>query len=76
MKAYIFVNAATGKPADVAQQLRRIPGVKTADMCWGVPDIIAVADAPDAKALQVLVLDKIQKLADVKGTDTHIVSEP
>lgn len=44
MRAYIFVNAATGTPADVVQQLRR-------------------------------VLDKIQKLTDVKGTDTHIVCE-
>ena len=75
MKAYIFVNAAPGKPADVAQQLRRISGVRSADLCWGVPDLIAVAEAADAKALQVLVLDKIQKLADVKSTDTHIVCE-
>ncbi len=75
MRAYIFVNAAPGKPAEVVQQLRRISGVKTADMCWGVPDIVAVAEAADAKALQVLVLDKIQKLTDVRGTDTHIVCE-
>jgi len=34
-----------------------------------------VAEAADAKALQVLVLDKIQKIANVKGTDTHIVCE-
>ncbi|HYL57042.1 MAG TPA: Lrp/AsnC ligand binding domain-containing protein [Gemmatimonadales bacterium] len=75
MRAYIFVNAASGKPAEVVQQLRRIAGIKAADMCWGVPDIVAVAEAADAKALQVLVLDKIQKLMDVKGTDTHIVCE-
>lgn len=75
MKAYIFVNAAPGEPADVALQLRRISGIKAADMCWGVPDIVALAEAADAKALQALVLDKIQKLTDVKGTDTHIVCD-
>ncbi len=75
MKAYIFVNAAAGKPTDVVQQIRRIPGVKSAEMCWGLPDIITLAEAADAKALQVLVLDKIQKIPDVKETDTHIVCE-
>lgn len=75
MKAYIFVNAAAGKLTDVTQELRRIPGVKTADMCWGVPDIIVGAEAADVKALQALVLDRIQKTANVKDTDTHIVCE-
>ena len=73
MKAYVFINVTVGKPADVVQELRRITGVKSADICWGLPDVIAVAEAADAKALQVLVLDKIQKIANVKGTDTHIV---
>jgi DNA-binding Lrp family transcriptional regulator len=50
-------------------------GVKSADLCWGVPDIIAVAEAADAKQLQVMVLDKVQKVAGVKQTDTHIVAE-
>ena len=76
VKAYIFVNTATkGNPADVAQQLRRIPGIKSADMCWGLPDIIALAEAADAKALQTLVLDKIQKTPGVDQTDSHIVAE-
>lgn len=75
MRAYIFVNATAGKPAAVVQELRRVPGIKAADMCWGVPDIIAVAEAADAKALQVLVLDRIQQLANVAQTDTHIVCE-
>ncbi len=75
MKAYIFVNVTAGKPAAVVQELRRIAGVKAADMCWGLPDIIAVAEAADAKELQVLVLDRIQKTANVSQTDTHIVCE-
>ena len=75
MKAYVFINVTVGKPADVVQELRRIAGVKSADICWGLPDVIAVAEAADAKALQILVLDKIQKIANVKETDTHIVCE-
>jgi DNA-binding Lrp family transcriptional regulator len=75
VKAYIFINVAAGGPADVVRELRGIAGVKAADMCWGLPDIIAMAEAADVKALQVLVLDKVQRLANVKQTDTHIVCE-
>lgn len=75
MKAYVFVNVAAGKSADAVQQLRRITGVKSADICWGLPDIVAVVEAADSKALQELVLNKIQKIGAVTQTDTHIVCE-
>jgi DNA-binding Lrp family transcriptional regulator len=75
VKAYIFVHAAAGKVAAVARELAGTAGVTSADMCWGVPDIIAVVDAPDAKALQKIVLDRIQKIGGVNQTDTHVVSE-
>lgn len=75
MKAYVFVNVAVSKPTDVVQELRRIPGVTSADICWGLPDIIVAVEAVDAKALQDLVLDKVQKITNVNETDTHIVCE-
>jgi DNA-binding Lrp family transcriptional regulator len=75
MKAYIFVNATAGKPAAVARDMRKIAGVKAADLCWGQPDIIAVAEAADIKALQTMVLDKVQQVAGVARTDTHLVAE-
>jgi DNA-binding Lrp family transcriptional regulator len=75
MKAYIFVTAAAGKLAEVARELRQISGIKSADMCWGQPDIIAVAEAPDIKALQTVILDKVQKIAGLGRTDTHIAAE-
>lgn len=74
MKAYVFVNAAAGKAADVLQ-LRRIEGVKSADICWGLPDLVLQVEAADAKPLQDLVLNKIQKTGGVNQTDTHIVIE-
>ena len=47
MKAYVFVHVAPGKNAGVVEQLRRLDGVKSADICWGLPDIIALVDAAD-----------------------------
>lgn len=75
MKAYVFVNVAPEKSTDVAGRLRTVEGVKAADVCWGLPDIIALVEAADLKALQALVVHKIQKVAGVNQTDTHIVWE-
>jgi DNA-binding Lrp family transcriptional regulator len=74
MKAYVFVTAsAAASPAQVAQQIRQMPGVKAADLCWGQPDLIVVAEAADAKLLQDLVVDRIQKVSGVTQTDSHLV---
>lgn len=75
MKAYVFVNVAPGKSTDVVGQLRGLAGVTSADICWGLPDIVALVEAPDPKALQDFVLNKIQKIAHVNQTDTHLVFE-
>jgi translation elongation factor EF-1beta len=75
MKAYVFVNVAAGKSGEVADQLRSVPGVKSADICWGLPDIVALVEVGDSSALLDLVLGRIQKIAGVSQTDTHIVTE-
>ncbi len=75
MKAYVFIIVAPGKSTDVVAAVRRISGVKSADICWGLPDIVARVEAADSTALQELVLDKIQKTAGVSQTATHIIFE-
>ena len=75
MKAYVFVNVDAGKSADVVERLRSLDGVKSADICWGLPDIVALVEAATAKALQDFVLNKIQNIHGVKQTDTHVVFE-
>lgn len=75
MRAYVFVNVAPGKSADVVGRLRAVEGVKSADTCWGLPDIITLVEATDLKALQDFVLNKIQSVAGVSQTETHIVWE-
>jgi DNA-binding Lrp family transcriptional regulator len=75
MRAYIFITTSTrGDPREVAREVARINGIKTADLCWGLPDIIAVAEAPDMKALETTVVDQVQKLGGVDKTDTHIAA--
>ena len=77
MKAYIFVTAASkANPRELAREIGRIGGITSADLCWGSPDIIAVAEATDMKVLETMIVDRVQKIAGVEKTDTHIVSSP
>lgn len=75
MKAYIFINISPGKSPDVVGEVRRVGGVKSADLCWGLPDVIAMVEAADSKALRDMVLNQIQKITGVSQTDTHIFLE-
>lgn len=75
MEAYIFIRAAANKIPTVKAGLAKLPGVRRANICWGVPDIIALAEVDDMKALRDLVLKKVQPLEGVTETDTHIVIE-
>ena len=75
MRAYILINVKAGKAKEIAKKLQRVPGVKTADPCWGLPDIIACVEVKTQKALDEMVLGQIQRIAGVKQTDTHIALE-
>ena len=75
MRAFVFVNAKAGKTKNVAKGLRALAGVKTADACWGSPDIILTVQVKSERALNDLVLNQIQKLNGVEHTETHIVLE-
>ncbi len=72
MKAYVLINVRASKAREVVDKLRQIPGIKSADACWGRPDIFAVYDGP---ALAQVVIDQIQTIDGVESTDTHIVVE-
>jgi DNA-binding Lrp family transcriptional regulator len=72
MRAYVFVNAKAGKPKSVAKEVARLEGVKAADACWGIPDVIVLAEVKNERALNELVLNRIAKLPGVEHTDTHI----
>jgi len=75
MRAYVFVNVKAGKTKEVAARLRQLHGVTAADPCWGTPDIIAVVKVKNERALNDLVLNRMQKLPGVEHTDTHITLE-
>jgi DNA-binding Lrp family transcriptional regulator len=75
MRAYVLINVRAGKVRDVVTAVSGLPGVRHADACWGLPDVFAYVETPDEKSLNLLVMDKVQKLEGVERTETHIVVE-
>ncbi len=75
MRAYVFVNADASKSADVVERVRRLDGVKWADILLGPARRWGLVEADTAKALQDFVLNKIQNILGVSQTDTHVVFE-
>lgn len=72
MKAYVLINVRAGETREVVQKLRQTEGVKSADACWGRPDIFALYEGA---ALAETVMGQIQNIDGVESTDTRIVIE-
>jgi len=75
MKAFVLVNVQAGKSSVVLAALRRVEAIEMAHACWGRPDIFALVDVKNERALSNLVIDKIQTIVGIESTDTHIVIE-
>ncbi len=75
MRAYVLINVRPGKVREVVSAVTQMEGVRHADACWGLPDVFAYVETSDEKKLNLLVMDKIQKLEGVERTETHIAVE-
>ncbi len=73
MRAYVLITVRPGMVREIVAELTRLEGVRRADACWGLTDIFVEAQTDDEKALNELVIDRIQKLDGVERTETHIV---
>ena len=68
--AYILIEAAVGKTGDVAQALRRIPGMQTVDMVTGPYDIIALLEAQDLNHVGETITSRVHGTRGVLRTVT------
>ncbi len=72
MKAYIVVTARAGAAPEIARVMSSWPGVQMADACWGTGDVYSVVEFGELKDLNNLVIEKLQKIAGVERTETHV----
>jgi len=72
-KAYVLIQAETGKAESVAKALRSKAGVLGADMVVGPHDVVAVLQGIDAEAIARIVVNEIQGIRGVQRTLTYMV---
>lgn len=70
VQAFVLIQTEVGKAANVAEQVRTIQGVESADDVTGPYDVIVKASAPDVDALGKLVVAKIQAIEGITRTLT------
>lgn len=72
-KAYVLIQAETGKAESVVKSLRSKPGVASADLVVGPHDVVAVLSGQDADAIARTVVNDIQAIRGVQRTLTYMV---
>lgn len=71
-RAYVLITTDVGKTEAVAQGLRKLTGVKMADVVAGTYDVVAVLECTDTEAIGSLVLNQVHGMAGLKSTLTLI----
>ncbi len=62
MRAYVLIQADTGRAADVAGAIRGLPGVISTEAVTGPYDVVVFVEAEDVDALGGLVVTAIQSV--------------
>ena len=71
--AYIFIETTQGKARAIAQEIDRIPGVKTAHSVTGPYDVVTYVEADSISVLGDFIVTKIQAIPGVLRTLTNVV---
>ena len=70
VEAYVLIQAEVGRSAEVADAVRKIPGVRFADVVTGPYDVVVRADAADIDGLGELIVATMQAVVGVTRTLT------
>jgi DNA-binding Lrp family transcriptional regulator len=70
VQAYILIQTEVGQAADVAGQIRGIPGVTSAEDVTGPYDVVVRAEAQSVDELGKLVVARVQAVQGITRTLT------
>lgn len=70
VQAYVLVQTDVGRAAEVADEVRAIPGVESADDVTGPYDVIVKASAEDMDQLGKLIVARVQAVQGITRTLT------
>ena len=71
-KVFILIETAVGQTREVANTLKGVSGVQSADVVTGPYDVIAVIDAPDLNTVGRVVENQVHSLEGVTRTVTCV----
>jgi DNA-binding Lrp family transcriptional regulator len=72
-KAYVLIEADSGRVADVLSALRSITGMTAVDAVTGPYDIVATVETADPRNIGRLVMNEIHVVEGIKRTVTCMV---
>jgi len=75
MKAYVLVNIRPGEIREVVKLMRRVEGVREANMTFGPYDAVAVVNTNDISHLGHILSQHIQPIPGVTQTLTCLAVE-
>jgi DNA-binding Lrp family transcriptional regulator len=70
VEAYVLIQAGVGRSAEVADAVRKIPGVRFADVVTGPYDVVVRAEAAEIDGLGKLIVANVQTVVGVTRTLT------
>jgi DNA-binding Lrp family transcriptional regulator len=70
VQAYVLIQTEVGKAAQVADEVRKIPGVDSAEDVTGPYDVIVRVSADDVDSLGKLVVARVQAIEGIVRTLT------
>ena len=70
VSAYVLIQTEVGKAATVAEHVRDIPGVVSADDVTGPYDVIVKADADSVDELGRMIVSRLQMIEGITRTLT------
>ena len=70
VEAYVLIQAEVGRSAEVADAVRKIAGVRFADVVTGPYDVVVRADAAEIDGLGELIVVNVQAVVGVTRTLT------
>lgn len=70
VQAYVLIQTEVGKAAQVADEVRKIDGVRSADDVTGPYDVIVTAEADTVDELGKMVVSRVQLVDGITRTLT------
>jgi DNA-binding Lrp family transcriptional regulator len=72
-EAFVLINVAMGKEADVLSELRTIPGISLVYGTFGAYDVVTKVESDDTTDMRSIITEKIRKIEHVRSTLALII---